>query len=146
MNFKDAIKDILKDVRITTDVKIMLAGLLLICVGSGMRDCAGREAVDTTEIDKEIAAAKVSLFAAQQSYDAAAEKRDIYRHKCDSLSPVFGVEEAPAVRARKDAQWRQYRDSVSKYGDKAIDLEIARDWAKLRVDTLESKRKIMKMR
>ena len=146
MNFKDALKDILKDVRLTTDVKIMLAGLLMLCVGSAMRDCAGRKAVDTTEIDKEIAAAKVSLFAAQQSYDATAAKRDMYRHKCDSLVPVFGVEEAPADRARKDAQWRQYRDSVSKYGDKAIDLEIARDFAKFRVDTLESKRKIMKMR
>lgn len=110
------------------------------------RGCSSHENVDTTGLETEIAAAKNSLDSVSVLYGAAASARDMYQHKCDSLCPVIGVPESPAARARKDVEWRQYRDSLSKYRDEAIVQDIARDWAQLRVDTLESNLRIIKMR
>lgn len=110
------------------------------------RGCSSHEKVDTTELKKEIAAAKTSLDSVAALQGAAAVKRDMYQHKCDSLCPVVGVYENPSVRARKNVEWRQYRDSVSKYGDEATVQEIARGWAQLRVDTLESKLRMIELR
>lgn len=136
----------LKNIRIPVSANTTIIALGLLALIAIDRGCSGHGNVDTSDIDKEINAAKTSLDSLSDLQSAAAANRDMYRHKCDSLCPVIGVQEDAADRARKDAQWRQYRDSVSKYGDRAIDLEIARDWAKLRVDTLVAKRDIMKMR
>ncbi|MCM1294932.1 MAG: hypothetical protein NC311_05265 [Muribaculaceae bacterium] len=143
MKLNDVIKNI-RGVRVSTDAKILFVGLLLI-VGID-RGCSGHKDVDTTEIDQEIVDAQVALRAANARFTESAAVRDVYKHKCDSLCPVVGVRENPDERARKNTQWRQYRDSLSKYGDRAIEMEIARDWAKLRVDTLVSKRDRMKLR
>lgn len=143
MKLNDIIKNI-KGVRVSTDAKILFAGLLLIIAID--RGCSGHKDVDTTEIDKEIVDAQAALRAANARYQESASVRDMYKHKCDSLCPVVDVPENPADRERKNIQWRQYRDSVSKYGDRTIDMQIARDWAKLRVDTLISKRDRMKLR
>jgi len=143
MNMKDILKNI-KGIRVSTDAKILFVGLLLI-IGVD-RVIFGYKDIDTTAVDKEILDAQAALRAAQARYQESAAIRDMYKHKCDSLTPVFGVSENPIDRSRKDKQWRQFRDSVSKYGDRTIDMQIARDWAQLRVDTLISKRDMMKMR
>ncbi len=143
MNMKDVIKNI-KDIRVPADVKILLVGFLLII---GVDRCVfGHKDVDTAAIDKEIATAQAALRVALARYQESAAVRDMYKHKCDSLTPVFGVYESPADRARRNAQWRQFRDSLSKYGDRAIDMEIALGWAQLRVDTLVSNRNSMTRR
>ncbi|MDE5615533.1 MAG: hypothetical protein K2I81_01730 [Alphaproteobacteria bacterium] len=110
------------------------------------RGCSSHRDVDTTEIDKEIMAARTSLDSLIVLHNAEAAKHEMYKHKCDSLCPRVGDIETPSERERKNRQWRQWRDSVSKYGDRAIDLQIERDWARLRVDTLMSKRERMKLR
>lgn len=108
--------------------------------------CTSRDNTAATELQKEIAAAKTSLDSISALYNAAAAKREMYQHKCDSLCPVVGVYEVPAERARKVAQWCQYRDSVSKYREQAIDLEIAKDWAQLNVDTLMLNQKVINLK
>ena len=127
--------------------KETITGLIALGVIIGIdRGCSSHEKVDTTELKKEIAAAKTSLDSVAALQGAAVAKRDMYRHKCDSLCPVVGVHENPSVRARKNVEWRQYRDSVYKYGDEATVQEIARGWAQLRVDTLESKLRMIELR
>jgi len=143
MKLNDIVKQI-KAIHVPTDTKIILAGLLLIiAVDQG---CSSHEDVDTTAVENEIRAAESSLDSVVVRHRASAAARDMYARKCDSLCPRVGVYEAPSVRARKDREWRQYRDSLSKYYDQAIGLQIARDMAQLRVDTLQSKLRIMKTR
>lgn len=108
--------------------------------------CTSRDNAAATELQKEIAAAKTSLDSISALYNAATAKRDMYQHKYDSLRPVVGVYEVPAERARKVDQWCQYRDSVSKYREQAIDLEIAKDWAQLNVDTLMLNQRIVNLK
>ncbi len=143
MKLNDIVKNI-KGIRVSTDTKIILAGLLLVI---GVDRCAfSHEDVDTTAVDNKIKAAKTSLDSVTVLRNSAVAMRDMYQRKCDSLCPRVGVPEAPSDRARKNREWIQYRDSLSKYRDQATVQEIARGWAQLRVDTLVSKRDIMKMR
>ncbi|MDE6481476.1 MAG: hypothetical protein K2L25_01490 [Alphaproteobacteria bacterium] len=110
------------------------------------RGCSSHEKVDTTAIDKEIKAAQTSLDSVATLHDAAAAQRDAYQKRYYDLCPVVGQPEAPSVRAAKDAEWIQVRDSLSKYRDETTVQQIAKDWAQLRVDTLMSKRNRMKLR
>lgn len=110
------------------------------------RGCSSHEKVDTTAIDKEIKAAQTSLDSVAALHDAAAARRDAYQKRYYDLCPVVGQPEAPSVRAAKDAEWIQVRDSLSKYRDETTVQQIAKDWAQLRVDTLMSKRNRMKLR
>lgn len=143
MKLNDVIKNI-KGIRVSTDAKVLFAGLLVLIAVD--RCCFGHKDVDTTEIDQEIVDAEIALRTAEGQYQESAALHNMYKNKCDSLCPVVGVPENPADRVRKNIQWRQYRDSVLKYGDRTIDMQIARDWAQLRVDTLVSKRDRMKLR
>jgi len=143
MKLNDIVKNI-KGIRVSTDAKILFAGLVLI-IGVD-RCCFSHEDVDTTAVDTEIKAAKASLDSVAALYNSAAATRDMYSRKCDSLCPRVGEYEAPEVRARKNREWCQYRDSLSKYRDQATVQKIARDWAQLRVDTLQSKRDLIKKR
>ncbi len=111
MKLNDVVKNI-KGLRVSTDAKILIIGLLVL-IGVD-RGCSSHKDVDTTEIDKEIVGAQAALRAAQVRYQESAALHKMYKHKCDSLCPVVGVPENPADRERKNIQWRQYRDSVSK--------------------------------
>jgi len=143
MKLNDILKQ-LNGIHVSTDAIIVLLGLLLI-IGID-RYCFPREHIDTTGLEKEIKAAKVSLDSVNALYNSAATARDMYVRKCNSLCPRVGEYEASEVRARKNSEWRQYRDSLSKYRDQATVQQIAREWAQLRVDTLQSKLDLIKMR
>ncbi len=134
----------LKHVNVSKEAILALVGFGLI-VGLDL-GCAPHDNVDSTALEKETAAARTLLDSVVVARDAAVAARDMYQHKCDSLCPVFGVVEDPAVRAHKNTQWRHYRDSVSKYNDIAVTHEIARELAQLRVDILESRLRGLKSR
>lgn len=127
-----------------TNNKFLLSGALLLMVAACGR--SGGDKADTMAIDREIAAATASRDSIAALLRASSATRDMYQGRRDSLNRVLGAKETAAARARKNKQWRQYRDSVSKYGDQTIDLAIARDWAQFRVDSLLTQREIMKMR
>lgn len=123
----------------------VLAGLLpgLLLIGMA-QSCSHRAAIDTFEIDAKVVAAQATLDSLNVLSQDAQQKAAVFKNKCDSLCPVVGVHETPAERARKDAQWRQYRDSLSKYYERVIDLEVEKVWAELNVDTLKCNQKIIK--
>lgn len=66
--------------------------------------------------------------------------------KCRALLPVVGVDEAPDVRARKNVEWLQYRDSVFEYTDRMADAELARNRMIMQLDSLVYERNRAKRR
>lgn len=122
-------------------------GVLALCVAlAGLwgvsRVCSSRR-VDTTEIDKEIKAAQVSLDSVAALHNSAVRQHDVYKKRYFDLLPVVGQLEKASEREDKNAEWRLVRDSLFKYRDMAEMQKIAKERAQLRVDTLLYKRERM---
>lgn len=107
--------------------------------------CASHDGADAAKVDKELVAAKSSLDSITTLSDAAVAKRDMYRHKYDSLysAAVVGGD-APSVRRQKIIEWCGYRDSLEKYNDLATVQSLARFRAQRQVDWLMIARNKMK--